>query len=117
MDNFEFVSDDAFYIWGRCFNFQGKVVSGEVSTDEEVMIQTKDGSLYAKVDLIIRLSDRKVIEKSINGERIAIGLHKFSREKLNNVDKKFNPEVDKEPSTTELLGVEYPIHIHKSDKT
>lgn len=116
MDNFEFVSDDAFYIWGRCFNFQGEVVSGEIFAGEEVMIQTKDGSLYAKVDLMIRLSDRKVIGKSINGEQIAIGLHKFSREELNNIEKKFNPEVDKEPLTTEFLGVEYPIHIHKSDK-
>ncbi|RZT00136.1 hypothetical protein [Aquimarina brevivitae] len=117
MDSFKFVSDDAFYIWGRCFSFQGKVLSGEVSKDEEVMIQTKDGLLYAKVDLIIKLSDRKVIETSIKGERIAIGLHKFSKEELNNIEKNFNSEVDKEPLTTEFLGVEYPIHIHISDKT
>ncbi|WP_271784908.1 hypothetical protein [Aquimarina algiphila] len=116
MNSFEFVSDEAFYIWGRCFNFQGEVISGDISTNEEVMIQTKNGLLYAKVDLIIRLSDRKIIEKSIDGERIAIGLNEFSRKELNNIEKKFNPEVDKEPSATDFLGVEYPIHIYKSDK-
>ncbi len=116
MKKFEFISDDAFYIWNRCFSFQGQVKFGEISTNEEVMIETKNGPLYANIDLIIRLSDRKVIEKSITEERIAIGLNKFSRAELNNIEKKFDPEVDKEPTTTEFIGAKYPVRIYNSNR-
>lgn len=117
MKKFEFISDDAFYIWNRCFSFQGQVKFGEISANEEVMIETKNGPLYANIDLIVRLSDRKVIKKSIPEERIAIGLNKFSKAELNNIEKKFDPEVDKKPPVTEFIGAEYPIRIYNTDRT
>ena len=116
MKKFEFISDDAFYIWNRCFCFHGEVNFGEISTHEDVMIETKKGPLYAKVDLIVNLSDHKIIETSITEKRIAIGLYKFSRSELNNIDKKFDPDVDNEPPTTEFIGVEYPIRIQNSNR-
>lgn len=113
---FEFVADNAFYLLGRGFSFQGKVLAGAVVVGEQVMFSTQEGPLYAKVQLIVKLSDRKVVEQSILGEDMALGLHQFSREELNNIEQRFDPEVDAEPPATEFLGVDSPIHIYSSDR-
>lgn len=119
MNNFDFKSDEAFYLWGNGFVFHGQLAFGQISENDKVVIKTKNGDLYAKVNVISSLRTRKVIKQAKIGERIAVGLNNFSDTELNNIHERFNPEIDIEPDTTEFLNVEYPIEIYnvKKNKT
>ena len=116
MNNFKFKSDDAFYLWGNGFVFHGELVFGQISENDKVVIKTKKGDLYAKVNIISSLATRKVIKQAKISERIAVGLNNFSDTELNNIHERFNPEIDIELDTTQFLNVEYPIEIYNVEK-
>lgn len=115
MNEFEFVADEGFFIWNTCTVFHGFVKSGEIQTNDQIELKSTKGIINAKVKLIVNLSTREVIEKSIQDEKIAIGIDRFEQHDLNTFWNKYNPDVDEiAPRVEEILNITYPLTITKS---
>ncbi|WP_299256160.1 hypothetical protein [uncultured Aquimarina sp.] len=116
MNEFEFITDEGFFIWNSCTVFHGYVKSGEIQTNDKIKLDSKDGIINAKVKLMITLSNREIINKSIQSEKIAIGIDRFEKQDLNIFWNKYDPDVDEiAPKMEEILKIEYPLVITKSD--
>ncbi|WP_109436988.1 hypothetical protein [Aquimarina sp. AU119] len=115
MNEFEFVTDEGFFIWNTCTVFHGFVKSGEITTNDRIKLNSTDGAITAKVKLIVVLSTREIIKKSIQSEKIAIGIDRFEKQDLNTFWNKYNPDLDEiAPKVEEILKISYPLVISKT---
>ncbi len=114
MNEFKFVTDDGFFIWNVCTVFHGYVELGEIQTDDQIEFKSTDGVIHAKVKMITKVSNREIIEESVQNEKIAIAIDRFEKEPLNTFWNNYKPNTDEvAPTIEEVLKIKYPLIITK----
>ena len=109
MNEFKFKSNDMFVLFRRGVVFRGLVETGTGSVGDRVSLKTKDGTLTATITAIEH--NRRLIEKTISGEKIGLLLEQFDLPLANEMVNYTEGETKNLPSPQELLNIEYPVYI------
>ena len=106
---FQFESTFGFCIWDNCIVFVGRVKSGVASVGDRLAFEANGERVTGTIKAIE--NDRELIDQTISGIEIGVGLYDFSDPTIDNALK--HP-VNPNDASVERMGVSFPVILSES---